>query len=106
MQGQEKAIDKISRSLNIFEEAGDSIIAVIVPQNAILSQLREIDEALWNKLEPVLNTISERKNCVLDIQGITLNHMSKWNAFYGDRGAVAHKCIEMGIPVMIENLEI
>ncbi len=106
MQGQEKAIDKISRSLNIFEEAGDSIIAVIVPQNAILSQLREIDQALWNKLEPVLNTISERKNCVLDNKGIALNNMSKWNAFYGDRGAVAHKCIEMGIPVMIENLEI
>ncbi len=106
LKGREKAIDKISRSLDIFAEAGDDIIAIVEPQEAILNQLVTIDTDLGSRFTDVLYKAAGIANVIVDRGGIAINHMDKWSAFYGDRGSLALKCIEAGIPVMIENMDV
>ncbi|MBR4667265.1 MAG: LicD family protein [Butyrivibrio sp.] len=107
LKGREKAIDKIKRSLDIFEDAKDKVTTIILPQDKISDDLKEIDPDLYNEFEKIAEDIIPAKaNCVYDKHGISLNHIEKWNAFYGDRGAVPMRCVELGIPVMIENMDI
>ena len=108
LRGKEKAIDKIKRSLRIFAEAQDKIIAVIEPQEAITTQLEGTDSLLWEQFNELKESLgsAEYPNCKYDPEHIALKHKDKWSAFYGDTGSIPRQCVQMGIPVMIENMDI
>ncbi len=106
LKGRDKAIDKIKRALEIFGEA-EGILCVVLPQEQIFTELKEIDPKLFSEFEALVDkALPEKKNCVYDDQGTALSNIELWDAFYGDRGSVPLKCVELGIPVMIENMDV
>ncbi len=106
LQYRERALDKISRALDTFSEAGDDILAVVEPQEAVLTQLKDIDEALASRLSELLDEAAGASNMVVDRNCIAISHLNQCSAFYGDRGALQKKCSELGIPVMIQNVDV
>ena len=106
LRGREKAVDKILRSVRIFEEAGDKVCAIIVPQEQILNDLVNIDGALWKQFTDLVEKIKTTDNCIYDEKGFSLGYMDKWSGYYGDASPLVRKCVQAGIPVMIENIDI
>ncbi len=106
LQYKERALNKISRALDTFSEAGDDILAIIEPQEAVLTQLKDIDEALASRLSELLDEAAGASNMVVDRNCIAISHLNQCSAFYGDRGALQKKCSELGIPVMIQNVDV
>ena len=117
MRGRDRSIDKIKRSLKTVEEAGDKIVAVIVPQTQVLTDLPGIDGELWEKYLELVGGIKlgnksqhdllpEQKNCIYDPMGFLLDHVDKWAGYYGDAAPLVRECVSRGIPVMIENIDV
>ncbi len=106
LRNPEKAIEKIYRSIETFKSAGNKICAVIVPQKQIMTFLPEIDKELWEKFKELIAVIKASDNCIYDEQGEALAHMNKWNGYYGDADPLVRKCLQMGIPVMIESIDV
>ncbi|MBE5837086.1 LicD family protein [Butyrivibrio sp.] len=103
---REKAIDKIRRSLQIFEDSSAEIDVIYLQQEAIGSQLEKIDRGLHEKYVTAISDFEKRGKISFDKKGDALNNMDQWSSYYGEPGALAHRCIEMGIPVMIENVKV
>lgn len=101
-----KSVEKISRAIEIFENAGDKVCAIILPQEQILTELEAIDRELWERFLGMVDKIKKANNCIYDEQGISLKYMSKWNGYYGDADPLVRKCVLMKIPVMIENIDV
>ncbi len=107
IKGGIKSIEKLRHSMEIFKDASDEIRAILLPQATVRESLGKADEGL---LKAYIDLISQAgttyENCVCDEYGICLDYMDKWDAFYGNEGYISKKCVEMGIPVMIQNIEI
>lgn len=106
LKGKDKALEKIRESIRIFEESADKVTVIILPQSIIETELPKINASLWNRYCNLADEISEVKNCVCDKEGKCLYFIDRWDGFYGDTGAIARKCVEQHIPVMIQNLDI
>lgn len=100
------AIDKIRRSLEIFEAAGDGICCIFEPQANLEGNIGELDEALQSEYQNIVAEVKSMKNVIYDCEGTALLHMDKWNAYYGEQGAIVHRCKALKIPIMIENIDI
>lgn len=105
LRDRDRSIDKIKRSLKIFEEAGDKVVAVIVPQAQLLTDLSRIDGELWEKYQEHVGGI-EQANCIYDSMGFSLDHIDRWAGYYGDAAPLVRECVKRGIPVMIENIDV
>ena len=101
-----KSIGKIRRALDTFSDSGDKVCAIIVPQEQILNDLANIDEALWKQFTDLVEKIKTTDNCIYDEKGFSLGYMDKWSGYYGDASPLVRKCVQAGIPVMIENIDI
>ncbi len=106
MQYKDKAIDKVVRSLQIFEEASDDIKTIYLQQDAIMTQLEYINAELYKKYMQAVSVFRDRGKISFEEERNAGMYMDQWDAYYGERGALAHRCIEMGIPVMIENMDV
>ncbi|WP_022770324.1 MULTISPECIES: LicD family protein [unclassified Butyrivibrio] len=105
--GGDKAIEKMKRSLHLFAENADNLVAVVLPQKALTDCLKELDDALWEKYKKIVSGIGTVwKNCIYDSCGLTENYIGRCDAFYGDPGVIARKFVINKKPVMIQNLEI
>jgi phosphorylcholine metabolism protein LicD len=106
LRDRTKSVDKISRSIETFANAGDKICAIIVPQKQILADLERIDMDLWERYLDLTDIIRKSQNCIYDEGGFTLDFMEKWNGYYGDADPLVRKCVLKNIPVMIENIDV
>ena len=106
LQYKEQALDKISRAFDTFSDAGDDILAVVEPQEAVLTQLNDIDESLASRFSELLAEAKGASNIIVDRNGVAVSHVDKCAAFYGDRGAIQNRFAETGIPVMIQNVDV
>ncbi len=107
LQGRERAIDKIKKSLDIFAENADKIQTVLLPQEALITDLERIDSKLWEEFCGLTAEIGTRwKNCVYDMDGVAAGYVDKWDAFYGDPGTLPRKCVLKNKPVMIQNIDV
>ena len=106
LRDRNKSIDKISRSIETFVNAGEKICAIIVPQKQILTDLERIDMDLWEKYLDLTDIIRKSQNCIYDEGGFSLDFMEKWNGYYGDADPLVRKCVLKNIPVMIENIDV
>jgi hypothetical protein len=106
LQYKEQALDKISRAFDTFSDAGDDILAVVEPQEAVLTQLNDIDESLASRFSELLAEAKGASNIIVDRNGVAVSHVDKCAAFYGDRGAIQKRFAETGIPVMIQNVDV
>ncbi len=106
LRDTEKSIGKIYRALDTFADSGDKVCAIIVPQEQILNDLANIDGALWKQFTDLVGKINTTDNCIYDEKGFSLGYMDKWSGYYGDASPLVRKCVQAGIPVMIENIDI
>ena len=106
LRDTEKSIGKIYRALDIFADSGDKVCAVIVPQEQILTDLKNIDEKLWEQFADLVEKIKTKDNCIYDEKGFSLEYMDMWSGYYGDASPLVRKCVQAGVPVMIENIDI
>lgn len=106
LQYKEQALDKISRAFDTFSDAGDDILAVVEPQEAVLTQLSDIDKSLAERFSQLLVKAAGISNIVVDRNGVASSHVSQCSAFYGDRGALQKSFAEAEISVMIQNVDV
>ena len=101
----DKAIDKLKRSLEIFKENSDKVYTVIsLP--AEMDQLRELMPDVTDRLLKTLEDYRGSDFCFLDDKKVFLQHLNNVNGYFGDAGTLARRCVCLGIPVMLENVEI
>ena len=105
LSGGSKAIDKIKKTLEIFEGNKDSLDVYLVPQRAVIEKLESIDREIWQGFCEVTDRLGAG-NCIYDKDGASLEFIDRWDAFYGDPGVLARKCVLRGIPVMLQNIEV
>ncbi|MBQ9589598.1 MAG: LicD family protein [Butyrivibrio sp.] len=106
LRGKEKSIDKLYRSLSVFEENGDKIIVVFLPQKQILDELPGIDNTLYKKYIDFIENMKKSKNCIYDEKNESENYIERWDAYYGDSSPYANKCVNLNIPVMLQSITI
>ena len=108
LRDRDRSIDKIIRSFKIFADAGDRVVAVIVPQIQVITELPEIDGELWEKYQELVGKLEQGNisNCIYDPNGFSLEYMDKWAGYYGDAAPLVRECVNRGIPVMIENIDV
>ncbi len=108
LRDRDRSIDKIIRSFKIFADAGDRVVAVIVPQAQVITELPEIDGELWEKYQELVGKLEQGNisNCIYDPNGFSLEYMDKWAGYYGDAAPLVRECVNRGIPVMIENIDV
>ncbi len=108
LRDRDRSIDKIIRSFKIFADAGDRVVAVIVPQAQVITELPEIDGELWEKYQELVGKLEQGNisNCIYDPNGFSLEYMDKWAGYYGDAAPLVREFVNRGIPVMIENIDV
>lgn len=107
MQGGNRAIDKIRRVLTQFAENEDNLVAVVVPQKALLTELERLDDKLWKKFRGIISEMAKNwSNCIYDPEGVAERYIEMCDAFYGDSGVLARKFVINKKPVMIQNIDL
>ncbi|MBR1643493.1 MAG: hypothetical protein IJ683_14360 [Butyrivibrio sp.] len=82
------------------------MITIVEPQEAVLTQLPDIDKSLAERFSQLLVKAAGISNIVVDRNGVASSHVSQCSAFYGDRGALQKSFAEAKIPVMIQNVDV
>ena len=100
------AIEKISESFDIFEEASDKLDVLFVTQWMLPENLERIDQGLFEEFEKLLGTIPDRKNITYEPGQQALSPVDDFDGYYGDASPYVRKCVLHKIPVMIQNYEI
>ncbi len=106
LQGKDRAIDKLRKSLEIFNRNTDKVTVIFLPQRQILEDLERIDKNLWEQYLIFTKEILNGKAFIYDDKGISPSYIDKWDGYFGDPSALARKCVLLGIPVMLQNIEI
>ncbi len=103
----QKAVDKIKRSFNIMEKicTDDSVTCVFSPQKA-LSVLETLQPNLYLEISEAVKQFDGSDGCVYDGKGVMHEYIEYADAYYGVDSYFHRKCIRLGIPVMIENLNV
>lgn len=97
-------VAKVQRSLEIMRENADAIDLVWIPQMLLpggetnLATLQSQHPAIFGQWAKLLS--ENEKLLSLDLEG----SIERCDAYYGDPGYPAHRCRDLGKPVMIENI--
>lgn len=107
LSGRDKALDKLKDSLRVLAEGNDKVTAILLPQEETDTELQRIDNELYERYRDVVSGIGTTwKKIIYDRDGEAIKHMDKWDAFYGDAGWMAKRCVERGVPVMFYNQDV
>ncbi|SFU65796.1 LicD family protein [Butyrivibrio sp. M55] len=106
MEYGEKAVDKFERALETFSEYTGKMTAVFVPQDYLTANLDIVDETVRNRYIAFVDKVKETEGCIYDEENRSLQFIDRWNGYYGDAGVVARKCVDMKIPVMLEDVNV
>ena len=97
---RDDAIRKIRENIEVILKQAERIQCVFIPHPSI-SFLEQIEPALWADYKSVLRNASSRGIIVCENIDEFETHLIDIDAFYGDAGALAHRCRLLGKPVMI-----
>jgi phosphorylcholine metabolism protein LicD len=101
----ERALEKIRRSLEIFEENKDKVFVVFCPSDET-AQLKLISPEIADGLKNLAMEFASRGVCVYDDKSISMDNLEMLRGYFGDRGYTARRCVLSGIPVMIESIDV
>ncbi|MBO6147929.1 MAG: LicD family protein [Lachnospiraceae bacterium] len=97
-----KAIDKLKSAMEQIESAA-GLVCLFAPGPDI-DQIKDINADLWHDYAEFAGSIENKENIIYDFghnAGKYIRHMS---AYYGTAGSLAHKCRNMGKPVMLMSI--
>ena len=106
MQHGGAAIDKIRRSLKIFEESKEDVVLLWRPHPLFV---QAIEKACPERIDEYQSMVQNYQNQAWGIYDNTQDSelaIHVCDAYYGDSDSLAHKCEVLKKPVMIENVDI
>jgi hypothetical protein len=101
-----EAIEKIRENLDVFDEAGDKLQVVLIPQEQILEDLENLNSQVFREFMELVDSCEAKRSIIYDSNGEYLDRIEEWSAYYGDASPYVRKCVVRKIPVMIQNYEI
>lgn len=106
MQHGRATIDKIRRSLKIFEESTEDVVLLWRPHPLFV---QAVEKACPERIEEYQSMVQNYQNQAWGIYDNTQDSelaIHVCDAYYGDSDSLAHKCEVLKKPVMIENVDI
>lgn len=106
MQHGGATIDKIRRSLKIFEESTEDVVLLWRPHPLFV---QAVEKACPERIEEYQSMVQNYQNQAWGIYDNTQDSelaIHVCDAYYGDSDSLAHKCEVLKKPVMIENVDI
>lgn len=100
LQYGEKGILQLEESFGAITEQRDYILCIFSP-GCEMKELESICPQLWKQYEIITNRFIESGIGIYDAEGISDDYPESFDAYYGDAGNLAHRCRNLGIPVMI-----
>ena len=97
------AVDKLKKSMNQMESAADDIVCLYAPGRD-LDEIKGIDPELWNIYMEFADSIKDKENVIYDTDHMAEKYINFVSGYYGVAGSLAHKCRNMGKPVMIMSM--
>lgn len=94
------AITKLKDSMETIDETASSMVCVYVPDSDI-EAIKQIDSDLWEGYVQFNESIKNKENVIINKERIPDSYMSYVSGYYGSAGVLAHRCRNMGKPVMI-----
>ena len=106
MQHGGATIDKIRRSLKIFEESTEDVVLLWRPHPLFV---QAVEKACPGRIEEYQSMVQNYQNQAWGIYDNTQDSelaIHVCDAYYGDSDSLAHKCEVLKKPVMIENVDV
>ena len=97
------AIEKLKRSISMMEAHPDKLLCVFEP-GIDIDEIRGIDPALRHSYHEFADSIKDKENVIYDNEHEAEKYLSHVSAYYGTAGNTAHKCRNLGKPVMIMSM--
>jgi hypothetical protein len=106
MQNGVNLMDKIERSLKVFEENSGEVAVIWKVHPKLRSLISSTNPKLVHKYDRLVREFKESGIGIFDSE-TDLNELVKiCSAYYGDAGGAAHRCRVEGLPVMLQSLEV
>jgi hypothetical protein len=97
------AVRKLERSIGEIEENSADVVCLYAPSRDI-DETREIDPNLWRRYEGFTDSIKDKKSVIYDTDHNAEQYINIVSGYYGVAGSLAHKCRNMGKPVMLMSM--
>ena len=104
----DRAIDKIGRVLELFDNSKDSLDYVLLQSELIETIMKNEHKDIYDKFESIIDkACTDMSLRRIDEINIDINELvDSCTAYYGDGGHIAHMFRNAGKPVMIQNYEL
>ena len=103
MEHGNDAVGKLERSVNQIEENSADVVCLYAPSRD-LDEIREIDPDLWRSYTGFTDSIKDKKSVICDTDHNAEQYIHLVSGYYGAAGSLAHKCRNMGKPVMLMSM--
>ena len=105
MQYGEKMLDKVERTLPVFEENKEEIALIWRPHPKLAESIKSLKPELFDRYNSVVESFKNAGWGIYDDSADMETAIQLCDAYYGDSDGVAHKCETLGKPVMLQNVE-
>lgn len=102
----EEMLNKIEQVLAVFKEKKEEIALLWRPHPLINATIQSMRPQLWERYEKIVKTYKEEKWGIFDETADLDRAIKHGDAYYGDPSSVIHLCREVGMPVLIQNVEV
>jgi hypothetical protein len=103
MEYRNDAVSKLERSIGEIEENSADVVCLYAPSRD-LDEIREIDPDLWRSYTGFTDSIKDKKSVIYDTDHNAEQYINIVSGYYGAAGSLAHKCRNMGKPVMLMSM--
>ncbi|MCR5517875.1 MAG: LicD family protein [Lachnospiraceae bacterium] len=97
------ALDKLEEAMNQFKENSTDVVCLYAPSRD-LDEIREINPDLWRSYLEFTDSIKDKKYVIYDNDHNAEQYINFVSGYYGTTGSLAHKCRNMGKPVMLMSM--
>lgn len=106
LQNGEKMLAKLRDVLRIFKENREEVALLWRPHPLIQTTFRTMRPHLWGEYKEILETYLEEGWGIYDDTPDLDRAIALSDAYYGDGSSVVQLCQSVGMPVMIQNVDV
>ena len=103
IEKRHRAVEKLKDAMQTIIEASEHV-ACIYSAGADVSGIETIDYELWKDYRTFYESISDSDNVIIDSDHMVKDCLSYISGYYGTPGVLAHRCRNLGKPVMLMNI--
>lgn len=106
LENNEKMLEKMKDVFRIFKENKDEVVLLWRPHPLIKSTVSAMRPQLWVEYEKLVNQYQEEGWGIYDDTADMDRAVVLSDAYYGDYSSVVQLCRKVGMPIMIQDVEI